>query len=236
MAIDDLPLPVVNLLNVIGVPWPYINEDTVWQFASLVREFRQAVITTHQDATSSFQKISQAHNGTSTQAMMSGWANLSSAHVDEISDACTVLADALEAAGGYIVAQKVIAIADLVELAAAFFADQAAAVVTFGASEAALPLIEAAAQKLVQSLEMDLQQYLAGMVIEAALKPLLAKVKSALSGLDWSQSGGTAARPSTGVSVDPAAVFAQTTMLRSQASAMRSQVSGLISQMQGLKF
>jgi hypothetical protein len=35
MAIDDLPLPVVNFLNVIGVPWPYINEDTVWEFAGL---------------------------------------------------------------------------------------------------------------------------------------------------------------------------------------------------------
>lgn len=47
MAIDDLPLPVVNFLNVIGVPWPYVNEDTVSQFASLVREFGQAVETTH---------------------------------------------------------------------------------------------------------------------------------------------------------------------------------------------
>jgi hypothetical protein len=37
MAIDDLPLPVVNFLNVIGVPWPYLNEATVSQFASLQR-------------------------------------------------------------------------------------------------------------------------------------------------------------------------------------------------------
>ncbi|HEV2346688.1 MAG TPA: hypothetical protein VGS97_21485 [Actinocrinis sp.] len=26
MAVDDLPLPVVNFLNVIGVEWPYLNE------------------------------------------------------------------------------------------------------------------------------------------------------------------------------------------------------------------
>lgn len=32
MAIDDLPLPVVNFLNAIGVPWPYINEDQVTEF------------------------------------------------------------------------------------------------------------------------------------------------------------------------------------------------------------
>ena len=50
-AIDDLPLPVVTFLNAIGAPWPYLNEDTVSEFAGLVRQFRQAVQTTHQDAT-----------------------------------------------------------------------------------------------------------------------------------------------------------------------------------------
>ncbi len=51
MAVDDLPGPVVNLLKVIGVPWPYIDEDTVSRFATLARQFGQAVQTTHQDAT-----------------------------------------------------------------------------------------------------------------------------------------------------------------------------------------
>jgi len=235
MAIDDLPLPVVNLLNVIGVQWPYINEDTVWQFAGLVRDFRQAVLTTHKDATDSLTKISKAHKAASTQAMMSGWAKLSATHVQEITDGCTVLADALDAAGDYIVAQKVEAIAELVELAAAFFADQAAAFVTFGASEAALPLIELAAEKLVDSLEMDLQQYIIGQVMEAALKPLMAKITAALSGLNWSQSGAQAGKP-TGFEVDPAAVYAQTAALRAQASAMRSQAADLAKQIRGLKF
>jgi hypothetical protein len=234
MAIDDLPLPVVNFLNVIGVPWPYINEDTVWQFAGLVRQFRQAVITTHQNATASVAKIATVHKGASTEAMTSGWAKLSAAHVDEITTASTVLADALDAAGAYIVGQKAIAIGELIGLAAAFVADQAAAVVTLG-SEAALPLIEVAAEKLVESLEMDLQQYIAGQVIEAAAKPLFAKITAALSGLDWSQSGATAGKQ-PGLSVDPAAVAAQTMMLRKQATALRSQASDLAAQVRGLKF
>jgi hypothetical protein len=50
VAIDDLPMPVVNFLNVIGVEWPYVNEDSIHQFATLVREFGQAVERTHQDA------------------------------------------------------------------------------------------------------------------------------------------------------------------------------------------
>jgi hypothetical protein len=235
MAIDDLPLPVVNFLNVIGVPWPYVNEDTVSQFAGLVRDFRQAVLTTHQDATRSVTGISEAHKAASTEAMMSGWARLSAANVEEITDACTVLADALDAAAGYIVAQKAAAIAELVELAAAFVADQAAAFVTFGASEAALPLIELAAEKLVESLEMDLQQYIVGQVIGAALRPLLAKIAAALSGLDWSKSGAQAGEPE-GFEVHPAAVYAQTAALRGQAAAMRSQAAELAAQVRGLKF
>lgn len=236
MAIDDLPLPVVNLLNVLGIPWPYIDEQTVWDFAGLVRQFRQAVITTHEDATTSLKGIADAHKGQSTQVMMSGWANLSSGQVDVITTACTVLADALDAAGYYIVGQKAEAIAELVVMATEFFADQAAAVVTFGLAEAALPLIEAATEKLMESLVEDLQQYVMGEVIEAAAKPLFAKIDAALSGLDWSQSGGTASGEPKGVSVDPAAVYAQAAKLRSQAAALSKQASGLAADVQGLKF
>jgi hypothetical protein len=35
VAIDDLPLPVVNFLNVIGVPWPNVDEDQLVEFARL---------------------------------------------------------------------------------------------------------------------------------------------------------------------------------------------------------
>ena len=74
VAIDDLPLPVVNFLNVIGVPWPYLDEDVVLRFATLTRDFAQAVETTHDDATKAVAGIADAHRGVSTEAMTSGWA------------------------------------------------------------------------------------------------------------------------------------------------------------------
>jgi hypothetical protein len=133
------------------------------------------------------------------------------------------------------VAQMAVAVAELVGMAAAFFADQAAAVVTFGLSEAAMPLLVEGAEKLVESLEIDLQQYIAGMVIEAAAKPLFARVEAALSGLDWSKSGAEAGK-SAGFSVDPAAVVAQTAALRSQAAVMRSRAAALADAVRGLQF
>ncbi len=236
MAVDDLPGPVVNLLNVIGVPWPYVDEDTVTRFASLAREFGQAVRTTHEDATQAVTGISTAHRGASTQVMNSGWARLSDQHVTEIVTACAVLADALDVAAGYIVAQKLEALATLIGMAIAFIADQAASVATLGLAETAVPLIIEGAQRLVKSLVMDLQQYVIGQVIQAAAQPLFAKVEAAMSGLDWSQAGGDGGQGGSGFGLDADAVRSQTEALRSHMSTMRQHGSNFRQGVRGLSF
>ena len=223
MAVDDLPMPVVNFLNVIGVPWPYIDEDAVLQFATLVREFAQAVENTHREATDTIARIAEAHQGSSTEAMSSGWSRMSTNHVYEIVDACHVVADALDVAAGYIVAQKLEAIGILIGMAAAFLADQAAAVATAGLAEAAVPLIIESAERVVKSLVMDLEQHVIGKVIEAGAKPLFAKVEAAMSGLDWGGAGeGTSADGGQGFSIDPTEVHVHTALLRSHAATMRA--------------
>jgi hypothetical protein len=235
LAIDDLPLPVVNFLNLIGVEWPYINEDTVTQFATLVREFGQAVEQTHQDATDAVSRIAQAHQGASTQALQSGWAKLSATHVTEIVDGCQVLADALDGWAAYIVVQKGEAVGEMIGMAAAFFADQAAAPETLGASEALMPIIVAGAKKLAESLVEDLNQYVEGKVIEAAAKPLFAKIESALTGLDWPNSGASADE-AQGFSLDLQALEAQTQVLAAHGAAMRAHAAKLSTGISGLSF
>lgn len=236
MAVDDLPMPVVNFLNVIGVEWPYINEDTVMQFASLVREFGQAVQRTHDDATAAVHGLAQAHEGASTEVMKSGWAELSRRHVTEIVDGCGVLADALEAYAGYIVVQKGIAIAELIGMAATFIADQAAAVATLGIAEAAVPAIIAAGRKLAESLIQDLEQYVIGQVIEAAAKPLFAKIEAAMTGLDWGNTSGGGSGTGSGFSVDEAAARQQIALIRQHAATMRSHAESFRAQIAGLSF
>ena len=235
MAIDDLPLPVVTFLNAIGVPWPYLNEDTVSEFAGLVRQFRQAVQATHQDATEAVASITRAHQAVSTERMQSGWDSLTGRHVDELVAGCTILADALDVAAGYIVTQKAEAIAVLAGMAAAFVADQAASVVTLGAAEAAVPLIVEGAGALVRSLAADLEQYVVGMVVMAAARPLFARVEEALAGLDWSKSG-TAAGTPTGLVLDPAAVHAQTAALRGHAAALHTHAASFQQAVRALGF
>jgi hypothetical protein len=235
VAADDLPGPVVNLLNAIGVPWPYVNEDTVARFASLTREFGKAVQTTHEDATRAIAAIADAHQGASTERMRAGWTNMSQRHMAELVTGCGVLADALDAAAGYIVVQKAEAVATLVGMAAAFVADQAAAVATFGLAEAAVPVIIEGAERLVKSLVLDLQQYVIGKVIEAAAKPLFAKVEEAVAGLDWSKSGAPHGT-SGGFSMEPEAVLTQVAALRTHAQAMRAHAATFRSGVRGLDF
>lgn len=124
MAIDDLPGPVVTFLNVIGAPRPYINEDVVHHFATLVREFGQAVSKTHQDATETLEGFAQAYQSSATEQMRSGWAELASNHVHPLVEGAGILAD------------------------------QAASAATFGPAETAVPLIiEAAAKPLFEKIE-----------------------------------------------------------------------------------
>jgi hypothetical protein len=235
VAIDDLPLPVVNFLNVIGVPWPYLDEDQISQFATFVRQFATAVQTTHDDATHTVADIAGAYRGSATDAMTSGWAKLSARHVDELVDGCHVLADALDVAAGYIVAQKAEAVAVLIGMAAAFVADQAAAVATFGVAEAAVPIIVEGAERVVKSLVMDLEQHIIGQVIEAAAKPLFAKIEDAFSGLDWSQSGAQVDEPD-GISLDASAALEHIIRLQTHADTMRGHGTQFSTAIAGLGF
>jgi uncharacterized protein YukE len=236
MAADDLPGPVVTFLNVIGIDWPYLNEDAIRSFASMVREFGQAVAQTHEDATVSIAGVARAYQGASTQRMQSGWSRLSAAHVEEGVEGCGVLADALEVGADFVVAQKVEAVVELGVMAASFLADQAAAVATFGLAEAAVGLIIEAGRKLVEALKQQIIQYVTGEIIEAAAKPLFAKVQSALAGLDWSQSGADAAGAGSRFSLDAEEAAAQISVLRGHARTMRGHAQTLESGLAGLSF
>jgi hypothetical protein len=72
VAADDLPGPVVTFLNVIGIDWPYLSEDQIRQFATMVREFGQAVEQTHQNSTMAIRNIAEAYQRASTRALSSG--------------------------------------------------------------------------------------------------------------------------------------------------------------------
>lgn len=239
MAIDDLPMPVVTFLNAFGIKWPYINEDSLHRFATLARDFGQAVEQTHEDATQAVSSIAQAYQGASTQAMSSGWAHLSATHVKEVTAACGLFADALDAWALYVVAQKGEALVQLVELAISYATAIAAAPETLGASLAALPGLEEIGEALANSLIQDLNMYVQGKVIAAVSQPLVAKVEQMLSGLDWSNAPGGVdplAAGSASIQVDVGTVDQHVNTLRRHAETMRSHAQTFTSQAAEIDF
>jgi hypothetical protein len=185
MAIE-LPSEVVTFLQVIGVNWPQVNEDTVREFATHVRTFASNIEGTHQQATATVKAMGASYQANSYDLLVSKWAHLSQSHMHDLLEACSVLATALDDGADYIVAMKLSCIAELTVMAVSFVADQAAAVLTFGIAEAAEALIVEAADLAVDYMEQTIIQYILAQVIQAALTPLLGIVEKAVAGMTYS--------------------------------------------------
>ncbi|WP_329586294.1 WXG100 family type VII secretion target [Kitasatospora sp. NBC_01250] len=242
MAIE-LPGEVVSFLQFIGVNWPNVNEDKVREMASHVRDFATKVDSTHQASTTTVQQLGASYQGASYEALIATWAHLSSSHMADLVDACHTVATALDAAADVIVGMKGQAIAELVALAASFVADQAAALVTFGLAEAAEVLIVEAAEKLMDFLEQQLEQYVIGQVIEAAIQPLIEVVAKAVDGLAYQGAeqilgvSGAGGGPSgTGFLIDPQALMDHAQTMRDHAEAVASHAADLQAKLTGVDF
>ncbi|WP_347232809.1 WXG100 family type VII secretion target [Streptomyces sp. CT34] len=244
MAIE-LPDEVVSFLQFIGVNWPNVNEDKVREFASHVRDFAQKLDDTHKDSTATIHQLAEVYQGASYEALLAKWGQLSNGHMTELVNACHTVATALDIAADTIVAMKVEAIGELIVLAITFVADQAAAAVTLGIAEAAEALVIAAGKKLVNFLEQQLEQYIIGQVIEAAINPLVDVVGKAVSGMVFQAAESALGVPATGgsgggagasFSIHPEELHKRAETLRGHAQTVASHAAEFESKAAGVSF
>ena len=233
MAIELLS-EVAWFLNFIGVPWININEDKVREFATHVRQFGSDVSDAHGDATATLTQLGSGYKGAAYEALMRMWGTKSTSHINDLVEGCDVLATALDGGADLIVAQKWACIGELVGMAAAFVADQAAAFVTFGASEAALPLIEEGAEKLMEFAEQQIEQALIGDIANAALQPLMGKIESLVRGLVLGGGGEGVAGPSYEVDFDHVTTHAA--VMKSHAETVNGHVATFTGNLRSLDF
>jgi uncharacterized protein YukE len=238
MAIE-LPGEVASFLQFIGINWPQINEDKVREFAGHVRDFAHNIEDTHQQATDTVKAMSEHYQGNSYELLVSKWAHLSQGHMQDLLDACQVLATALDAGADYIVAMKMECIGELIGLSASFVADQAAAVATLGLAEAAMALIVKAAEMAVD-FQQQLVQYIIGEVIEAALTPLLGVVEKAVAGMTYSaledMLGVTGNGPGDGFMIHPDNLRAHAQLFAVHAETVQGHAQTLSGNLAGLSF
>lgn len=238
-----LPSAVEDFLQFIGVSWPNVNEDSVRELAGHIRDFASGIESAHQDATNTVQAMSSSYSGASYEQLVATWARMSSGHMKDLTEACKVVAEALDVAADGIVAAKGVAIAELVALAASFVADQAAAAVTFGLAEAAEAAIITAAKKCAEFLEQQLEQLIIGQVIQAAVTPLEGVVAKAVSGLvyqamDSAVAGGTGGAGNVGpsFSVDPEGMLAHAQAFQGHADTVVRHAETLKANMASVSF
>ncbi|MFE9428569.1 WXG100 family type VII secretion target [Kitasatospora sp. NPDC006697] len=240
MAIE-LPGPVVTMLQFIGVAWPNVNEDKVRELASHVREFADNVDGTHQKATSTVDNLSAHYQGGSYEALVSSWAHLSSSHMTELVSTCHTVATALDAAADTIVAMKWQAIGELGALAVTFAADQAAAVATFGLAEVGMAAIIDGAEQITDYLEQQLEQYIIGQVIEAAIGPLVSVVEKAVGGLAFEAVSGVlgvdgTAGPGDQFMIDPSGLEDHAQIMAGHAQEVADHARALGGRLAGVDF
>ncbi|MFF4214166.1 hypothetical protein ACFYZE_33450 [Streptomyces sp. NPDC001796] len=186
--------------------------------------------------------MADVYQGPSYDALLAKWGQMSNSHMSELLTACHTVATALDMAADVIVGMKEAAIAELVALAASFVADQAAAVATLGLAEAAEALIVEAAEKAVDYLEQQLEQYIIGEVIEAAVNPLIEVVGQAASGLMFKATesalgvSADAGEAGTGFSVHPEHLRTRAELMKAHASTVASHAEEFRVRAAGMSF
>ncbi|MGK4580387.1 hypothetical protein [Kitasatospora sp. HPMI-4] len=182
MAIE-LPDELVWVMNLLGLNWPEVNEDKVREFANHVRQFAKNIDSTHENATSTIRRMSEAYQADSYQVLVERWAKMSSDHMTELVEVCGTVATVLDVAADAIVGAKVAVITELGIMAAECIADQAAAVATLGAAEAAEVLLIEATKKVVNGILQQVEQQIIGELVGKAVGPLAEVVERAAGGL-----------------------------------------------------
>lgn len=201
-----LPSELSWALNMIGIPWPNIDEDQLHQSASQLRQVTSELGDTHQQASVSIQGTLVANQSIALQGFQKLW-NMLEEHLPTVIDVLNGIAEFLDVAADVVTGMKDAIIAALVAFAAEILADQALAVETLGASEAAIPAEVAATDEIVDQILNQVAQQLeqqAAQIIQKAVTDVAQKVVVDLakqlegmltgkqSGFDWNSLGDAA--------------------------------------------
>jgi hypothetical protein len=114
--------------------------------------------------------------------------------------------------------------------------DQVAAFFTFGAAEAALPGIEAAANRAISFAEDQIEQHIVGEISGAALQPLIQKIEQLVEGLVLGGGGGGTGAAGSGLKVDAQQMLAAAERMKGHADTLRGHVSTFTSSLDSVDF
>lgn len=168
----DPPGPVVMILNILGLPWPGVNEDQLHDWARSVRQFSGDIC----DNSSQVNQAMRELVDTSQSAVITSAADFWEAHHQLLVDLrgpLGVFAEALDLVGYEVVAQKWAVLGAAGAMATEFAVTQAGALFTFGADEAALPAELALTREVVKEALEKLTVALIGGGLQLAIQEIV---------------------------------------------------------------
>ncbi len=134
----ELPGWVADAFNLIGLPWPGIDEDQLRGWATDVRAYSAEITDLASRSRSAVAAVAAHDESAFTRTLTSKWDH----HHSVITGLCgplEVFALALDVAADAVVAQKIVVIGAAVALAGEVIATQGEALLTFGLAEAEVP-------------------------------------------------------------------------------------------------
>lgn len=162
-----------EILDIIGVSWPNVDEDDYREMATAMREFAGDINDGAGQAHEAVQAlVSSAGGGQAADALNAHWSKINGTHLAKLAQCGELAATALDGVAVLIEGAKLGAIVQLGILAAEVIAAQAAAPFTFGLSELGALGATQATRVIVKRLFKEVCQQVAEQVVSIALTPV----------------------------------------------------------------
>ncbi|MFF2926907.1 DUF6531 domain-containing protein [Streptomyces celluloflavus] len=162
-----------EVLDLIGVSWPNVDEDDYREMATAMREFADDIDDGAGQAHQAVQGlVSSAGGSLAVEALAAHWRKVNGTHLKNLAECGRMAATALDGVAVLIEGAKLGAVVQLGILAAEVIAAQAAAPFTLGLSEVGALGATQATRLIVKRLFKEVCQQVAEQVISLALTPV----------------------------------------------------------------
>ncbi|MFI1499832.1 DUF6531 domain-containing protein [Streptomyces platensis] len=162
-----------ELLDLIGVSWPNVDEDDYREMANAMREFSDDIDEGASEAHTAIQNlVSSAGGSLAVEALNAHWGKINGQHLKAVADCGRMAATAMDGVAILVEGAKIGALVQLGILAAEVVAAQAAAPFTLGLSELGALGATQATRMILKRLFKEACQQVAEQVVSIALTPV----------------------------------------------------------------
>ncbi|MFI9082158.1 hypothetical protein ACIGW8_38015 [Streptomyces sioyaensis] len=162
-----------ELLDLIGVSWPNVDEDDYREMANAMREFADDIDEGANEAHTAIQGLVGSAGGSlAVEALNAHWSKINGTHLKGLAECGRMAGTAMDGVAILIEGAKIAALVQLGILAAEVIAAQAAAPFTLGLSEVGALGATQATRMIVKRLFKEVCQQVAEQVISIALTPV----------------------------------------------------------------